>query len=61
MSRPGRTRVPTEALLTAARSAADRLTHLSRDPDVRREAGNVAQAMGKLLEAIRNAGQTPRK
>ncbi|GHF47588.1 hypothetical protein HNQ07_002763 [Deinococcus metalli] len=61
MSRPHRPRVPTEALLDAARRASERLTHLSRDPDVRREAGNVAQAVAKLLEAIRKAGQTPQR
>ncbi|GGO23977.1 hypothetical protein [Deinococcus humi] len=53
---PGRTRVPTEALLRAVRDAAERLTRFSRDPDVRREAGNVAQSVGKLLDAIRKAG-----
>lgn len=51
----GRTSVPTEALLRAVRDAAERLTRFSRDPDVRREAGNVAQAVGRLLDAIRNA------
>ncbi|GGL66979.1 hypothetical protein GCM10010840_01180 [Deinococcus aerolatus] len=51
-----RTSVPTEALLRAVRDAAERLTRFSRDPEVRREAGNVAQAVGRLLEAIRNAG-----
>lgn len=61
MSRKGRSYIPTEALLDAARRASERLGHLSRDPDVRREAGNVAQAMGKLLEAIKRAGQTPRQ
>lgn len=54
-------RIPTETLLNAARSAADRLSHLSRDPDVRREAGNVAQAMSKLLDAIKQATRTPPK
>jgi hypothetical protein len=53
---PGRARVPTEALLRAVRDAAERLTRFSRDPDVRREAGNVAQAVGKLLDAIRRSG-----
>ena len=47
--------MPTEALLSAVRDAAERLTRFSRDPDVRREAGNVAQSVGKLLEAIRKA------
>ncbi|CAM4018370.1 hypothetical protein [Deinococcus frigens] len=53
---PGRTSVPTEALLRAVRDASERLTRFSRDPDVRREAGNVAQSVGKLLDAIRQAG-----
>ncbi len=53
---PGRTRVPTEALLRAVRDAAERLTRFSRDPEVRREAGNVAQSVGKLLDAIRKSG-----
>ena len=61
MSRPRRSYVPTEALFDAARRAADHLGHLSRDPDVRREAGNVAQAVGKLLDAIKKAGQTPKQ
>ena len=59
MTAPRRPRIPTDKLLEAARSAADRLSHLSRDPDVRREAGNVAQAVGKLPEAIRKAGSAP--
>ena len=57
MSRPRRSVIPTEALLSAARRVADRLSHLSRDPDVRREAGNVAQAMARLLEAMKKAGR----
>ncbi len=57
MTRPRRTRISTEALLNAARRAAERLTHLSRDPEVRREAGNVAQAVTRLLNAIRRAGR----
>ncbi|AIZ44484.1 hypothetical protein QR90_04305 [Deinococcus radiopugnans] len=52
----GRTSVPTEALLRAVRDASERLTRFSRDPEVRREAGNVAQAVGRLLDAIRKAG-----
>lgn len=60
MTAPRRPRVPTEKLLDATRRAADRLSHLARDPDVRREAGNVAQALTRLLDAIRRAGQTPR-
>ncbi|MFK7601395.1 hypothetical protein ACI3L1_04195 [Deinococcus sp. SM5_A1] len=51
-----RTSVPTESLLRAVRDASERLTRFSRDPDVRREAGNVAQAVGKLLDAIRKSG-----
>ncbi|WP_309572096.1 hypothetical protein [Deinococcus sp.] len=61
MSRPKRSYIPTEALFDAARRASERLGHLSRDPDVRREAGNVAQAMSRLLDAIKKSGQTPRE
>jgi hypothetical protein len=57
---PGRARVPTEALLSAVRDAAERLTRFSRDPDVRREAAQVAQAVGRLLEAIRRAAERPK-
>ncbi|QFP77105.1 hypothetical protein [Deinococcus sp. AJ005] len=51
-----RTSVPTESLLRAVRDASERLTRFSRDPGVRREAGNVAQSVGKLLDAIRKSG-----
>ncbi|CAM3555185.1 hypothetical protein DESA109040_16155 [Deinococcus saxicola] len=54
--KPGRTSVPTEALLRAVRDASERLIRFSRDPDVRRDAGNVAQAVGRLLDAIRRSG-----
>lgn len=57
MTRPRRARISTEALLNAARRAAERLTQLSRDPEVRREAANVAQAVTRLLNAIRRAGR----
>lgn len=57
MTRPRRARISTEALLNAARRAAERLTQLSRDPEVRREASNVAQAVTRLLNAIRRAGR----
>lgn len=60
MNKPQRFRIPTEALLRAARSAAERLTHLSRDPDVRREAANVARATSRLLTAIRRSGSGPK-
>lgn len=56
MKTPRRFLIPTEALLRAARSAAERLTHLSRDPEVRREAAHVAQATSRLLTAIRRSG-----
>lgn len=56
MTRPRRTRISVEALLGAARTAAERLTHLSRDPEVRREAAHVAQAVTRLLTAIRRSG-----
>ncbi|UQN05011.1 hypothetical protein [Deinococcus sp. QL22] len=54
---PGKARIkiPTEALLNAARSAAGKLADLSRDPQVREEADNVARAIAKLLQAVKNA------
>ncbi|THF69362.1 hypothetical protein E7T06_12280 [Deinococcus sp. Arct2-2] len=54
---PGKARIkiPTEALLNAARSAAQKLADLSRDPQVREEATNVARAIAKLLQAVKNA------
>jgi hypothetical protein len=60
MNPPRRFRVPTEVVLKAARSAAERLTQLSRDPDVRREAANVARATSRLLAAIRRSGSGPK-
>ncbi|UBV42978.1 hypothetical protein LAJ19_01770 [Deinococcus taeanensis] len=60
MTRPRRTVVPTETLLRAARNAAERLTHLSRDPQVRHDAAQVAEAMARLLTSIRRAGRPPR-
>ena len=57
MTRPRRARIPVETLLGAARNAAERLTQLSRDPEVRKEAANVAQAVTRLLMAIRKSGQ----
>ncbi|WP_165795183.1 hypothetical protein [Deinococcus koreensis] len=57
MSDPRRPVSPTTALLGAARQVADRLSHLSRDPDVRREAESVAQAVGRLLEALKRTGR----
>ncbi|WP_216319620.1 hypothetical protein [Deinococcus aestuarii] len=60
MTRPRRARIPVETLLGAARNAAERLTQLSRDPEVRREAANVAQAVTRLLAAIRKSGQGPK-
>lgn len=50
-----RIKIPTEALLNAARSAAQKLADLSRDPQVRTEAANVARAISKLLQAVKNA------
>lgn len=50
-----RIKIPTEALLNAARSAAGKLADLSRDPQVRDEAANVARAIGRLLQAVKNA------
>jgi hypothetical protein len=49
-------RLSTEALLQLVREVAQRLAHLSRDPQVRQEARNVGQAVGRLLTAIREAG-----
>jgi hypothetical protein len=60
MTRPRRTRIPIETLLNAARHAAERLTQLSRDPEVRKEAADVAQAVTRLLTAIRRSGQGPK-
>ena len=45
-----------EAALNASRRATERLAHLARDPDVRREAQATAEALGRLLGAIRRAG-----
>ncbi|GMA14625.1 hypothetical protein E5F05_10415 [Deinococcus metallilatus] len=59
MSDPGPAGLSTEALLEAARRAADRLIYVSRDPDVRREAVNAAQAITRLLNALRNSGPPP--
>ena len=59
MTRKRPIRIPAETLLDAARSAAERLTHLSRDPQVRRDAAQVAQAVGRLLTSIRQAGKPP--
>ena len=59
MTCPHRTRISVEALLNAARTAAERLTHLSRDPEVRREAAQVAQAVTRLLTTIRRSGSGP--
>ncbi|ANE44419.1 hypothetical protein [Deinococcus puniceus] len=53
--RPSRIKIPTEALLNAARSAAGKLADLSRDPQVREEADNVARAIARLLQAVKNA------
>ncbi|BDP42359.1 hypothetical protein DAETH_23280 [Deinococcus aetherius] len=57
MTRHRRARIPVETLLRAAHNAAERLTQLSRNPEVRREAANVAQAVTRLLVAIRRSGQ----
>ncbi|MFB9995322.1 hypothetical protein ACFFLM_25580 [Deinococcus oregonensis] len=54
-SNTARIKIPTEALLNAARSAAQKLADLSRDPQVREEAANVARAIAKLLQAVKNA------
>ncbi|GGK98134.1 hypothetical protein [Deinococcus radiotolerans] len=61
MPAPRRTLIPTETLLRAARSAAERLSHLSRDPEVRRDAAEVARSVAKLLASVRRAGHPPRR
>ena len=54
-SRPA-SRLSTEALLQLVISAVQRMARLSRDPEVRREALNASQAVGRLLKAIRQSG-----
>ena len=49
-------RLSTEALLQLVSGAAQRMARLSRDPEVRREALNASQAVGRLLKAIRQSG-----
>ncbi|MGI8747385.1 MAG: hypothetical protein ACR2J4_03390 [Deinococcus sp.] len=49
-------RLSTEALLQLVAGVAARLSRLSRDPGVRREAVNVGQAVSRLLTAIRQSG-----
>lgn len=45
-----------EAALSASCRVAERLAHLARDPDVRRKAQATAEALGRLLGAIRGVG-----
>ncbi|GAA5533102.1 hypothetical protein [Deinococcus aluminii] len=59
MTGPDPARPSTGALLDAARRAAERLVYVSRDPDVRREAASAAQALTRLLNALRNSGGGP--
>ena len=54
-SRPA-SRLSTEALLQLVGNAVQRMARLSRDPEVRREALNASQAVGRLLKAIRASG-----
>jgi hypothetical protein len=56
-STPKATRLPTTAVLNLAKAAATRLGALSKDPAVRAEALNVAQALQKLMQAIKASGQ----
>ena len=48
-------KLPTQAVLNLAKDAAQRLGTLSQDPQVRREAANVAQAVQRLLAAVRDS------
>ena len=57
---PGVHKLTTEALLRLVRGVAERLSRLSRDPQVRQEALNVAQAVGRLLKAIGKANSDSR-
>ncbi len=52
-------RLSTEALLQLVREVAQRMAQVSRDPHVRQEARNVGQAVGRLLNAIRDSGSRP--
>ena len=53
-------RLPTEALLNLVSGAMQRLQTLSKDPKVRDEAMNVGQAVGRLLQAIRDSSRAPK-
>ena len=55
-TRPKVPRRGVEAALNASRRVAERLAHLARDPEVRREAQATAEALGRLLGAVRRAG-----
>ena len=48
-------KLPTQAVLELARDAAERLAALSKDPAVRQEAANVADAVQKLMKAVRDS------
>ncbi len=48
-------KLPTQAALNLAKDTAQRLGTLSQDPQVRREAANVAQAVQRLLAAVRDS------
>ncbi|GGS32821.1 hypothetical protein [Deinococcus knuensis] len=52
MTRSRRTVIPTETLLNVTRNVARGLTRLSRDPQVRRDAEQVAEAVSRLLTSI---------
>ena len=49
-------RLSTEALLQLVVSAVQRMARLSRAPEMRREALNASQAVGRLLRVIRRSG-----
>ena len=53
---PTAAKLPTEALLKLVAGAMGRLQTLSQDEKVRQEALNVAQAVSRLLSAIRESG-----
>ncbi|WP_425146859.1 hypothetical protein [Deinococcus sp.] len=57
---PTVTKLPTEALLKLVAGAMQRLQTLSKDQKVREEALNVGQAVGRLMQAIRDSSKLPK-
>ncbi|GGQ99851.1 hypothetical protein [Deinococcus ruber] len=53
-------KLPTEALLNMVSAAMQRLSALSKDEKVRQEALNVGQAVGRLMQAIRDSSRPPK-